>query len=136
MFGVNLDNMRFDHVVYIVRRDKAAQSVSLATALATERWRHDEEKSKDAKVTMEGCLEALKELSVYECAYLDNFATKTDAVFAYEDFSQPGHTKSFNKVLTAIGKDPQDQFSTSLKVQRTATSHQLKEQFARYLETQ
>jgi LPS sulfotransferase NodH len=136
VFGVSLDNMQFDFVVYIARRDKLAQAVSLATALATDRWRHDEEKSKDEVVTMEGCMEALNEFKVYEEAYLDHFAGKTDAVFAYEDFSQSGHTKSFNKVLAALGKAQQCQFSTSLKVQRTATSRQLKEQFARYLETQ
>jgi len=136
VFGITLDDMCFDHVVHISRRDKISQAVSLATAIANGRWRYDEDQSSDGNATVEGCLEALREIKIYGTDYSERFASKINAEYFYEDFSKPGHTKSFNEVLVALGKEPQDHFTTSLKPQRTATSLKLKEQFARYLENQ
>lgn len=115
VFGVRLSDMTFTHVCYVYRSDLLAQAVSLALSQVTGKWRHDELPTSAEKPSMQDCEAARKDLIACFQAYRDVYKRQVNAEYNYEEFTLPGHVRSFNEVLTALGKEPQQEFSTVIK---------------------
>lgn len=133
--GIKLSNMHFDFKAYIQRTDYAAQIVSLAIAEKSQQWRCDE-KPGPVDVTLSDCYSAKQRLDYNKQAYYDVYARQMNATYVYESFSLPGHTKSFNEVLVALGKTPCKRFTTSLVKQRNHETAKLTERFRNDLRNQ
>lgn len=133
-FGADLNMMTFDYVVRVCRRDRIQQAVSLAKALKTSAWRHDERPSV-AEVTVDDCFAAWKESCVEDRCIDKLYSYLVDEEVYYEDFAERGHTDCYDNVLVALGKTEQANYSTVLKPQRDLESlrlgKQLKERLKR-----
>jgi LPS sulfotransferase NodH len=115
VFGVKLSDMTFTHVCYVYRRHLLAQAVSLALSQVTGKWRHDELPTSDAIPSMRDCEAARRDLLTCFQAYRDVYKHQVHAEYSYEEFTLPGHVWSFNAVLAALGKEPQQEFVTTIK---------------------
>lgn len=131
-FDFGIGSLNFNHVVYLSRLNKIAQAVSLAKAIKTNQFRHNEEPQNDAVIGMHDITHALgvvTEQDEYFWVVLNEY--KND-VFYYEDFLNLNHS-SYNKVLKALGKQPQEKFKTSLVKQANQKSKELERTFKSYI---
>jgi len=131
-FDFGIGSLNFDYVVYLSRLNKIAQAVSLAKAIKTNQFRHNEEPQNDAVIGMHDITHALgivTEQDEYFWVVLNEY--KND-VFYYEDFLNLNHS-SYNKVLKALGKQPQEKFKTSLVKQANQKSKELERTFKSYI---
>lgn len=133
LFGAGLDMMTFDYVVRVCRRDKIQQAVSLAKALKTNAWRHDERPS-GSEVTVDDCFNAWKASCVEDRCIDKLYSTLVDEEVYYEDFAERGHTDCYDNVLIALGKDEQADYSTALRPQRDLESLRLGKQLKERLQ--
>ncbi|MHC4121278.1 MAG: Stf0 family sulfotransferase [Planctomycetota bacterium] len=138
-FGLGLGAMEFDHVIYLYRRDKIAQAVSLCKAASSGKFRSYEKAASKEKLDRSGIGAALN--SVIQS---DDFARRYllehfDAVYAYEDFrrlgdqaTRPHH--SYEDVLSRLGKKGNFTYSAGkLKRQADMTSESAANDFHRYI---
>jgi LPS sulfotransferase NodH len=110
-FGLGIESMEFDHIVYLYRRDKIEQAVSLCKASITNQYRSYEEATNKCEMSRSGIAEALSNVVKF-----DEFARKylmkyVNECYAYEDFQRLGDQAtrphhSYGDVLKALGKEP------------------------------
>lgn len=131
-FEINFFDFGFDSVVYLYRKDKIAQAVSLAKAMKSDQFRYNE----DAK-EIEG-------LTCHEIAYTLGIIIEQDEYFkdnydgiphyAYEDFVDLNTPHcSYNKILDDLGKAPVNELEVTLKKQRDAYSKEMINKFKNYI---
>lgn len=133
----NFDVMQlgFDHLVYLYRKDRIAQAVSLARAQITDSWSNDarEKQNAEGKITRLAITEALRHVVHSEHLYRDQWASRVHAEYAYEDFSRLGDTKAYDQILRALGIEPVAELSTDRKRQSRDDSGRIIEDYRRYL---
>lgn len=138
-FGLGLESMEFDHIVYLYRRDKIEQAVSLAKAAGTNQYRSYEEAGEACKITRSAISEALSNIIKF-----DEFAHKylmkyVNKCYAYEDFLRLGDDAvlpyhGYEYVLKALGKEPCFSYSAGkLKKQANIDSDHAAYDFEKYI---
>lgn len=128
--GVDYRRMLIDRTVWVKRYDTAAQCVSFAVAKNSERWRSDEAVKEDAKpVSLADYFDALKNITLMQLNYEDNYAKPSDYTAAYETFSEPGHTLLFNTILGWFGKEPQESYPATIQKMRTPETEKAADYF-------
>lgn len=134
-FKFGVESMEFDYIVYLERRDKIAQAVSLCKAQTSNQYR-SYEPAGNSQTSFGGIASALESI-----VQLDRFAHKylmqyVDSIFKYEDFQTLGwHADGcYNKVLRALGAEPCAHFSSGeLKKQGNEHSKAVADDFRRYI---
>lgn len=131
-FDLDLYSFGFNHIVYLYRRDKVAQAVSLAKAIKSDKFRHNEEATGKDKISYHDVSYTLGIIIEQDKHFHDNLYA--DVSYAYEDFValDPPHY-SYNEILKAFGKEPQDKFSTSMKKQADKYSEEMTRKFKSYI---
>jgi LPS sulfotransferase NodH len=133
-FDFDLFSLGFDHIIYLYRKDKIAQSVSLAKAIKSNKFRHNEKAKEKEEITFHDISYALGVILEQDKFFQDNLSHTIGAKYAYEDFSclDPPHW-SYNEVLEALDKEPQDTFSTTMKKQGNKYSEDMTREFKKYI---
>lgn len=110
-FRLGIEAMDFRHVVYIYRRDKIAQSVSLVKAVSTNQFRSYEQASGKLRINRYAITSALENIVKFDTFTQNYLSRYIDASYAYEDFQwldsldQKAH-EPYRNVLAAMGKSP------------------------------
>jgi LPS sulfotransferase NodH len=134
-YNLGIESMDFSHVVYVYRRDKIAQAVSLVKALATGRFRSTEKARGKYQMSRQGIAEGLSntiKFDQFTQSYLKQYINKS---YTYEDFCEAPHV-ACNEVLEALGKSPCDPEAfkvTTIKKQSDQRNIEAIEDFRRYI---
>lgn len=131
-FDLGIGSLGFDHVVYLSRLNKVAQAISLAKAIKTNKFRHNEKSQGDSAVGMHNISYALGiivEQDEYFWTFLTDYANR---IYYYEDFSFLSHI-SYNETLRELGKQPQKEFKTTLVKQADQSSVDLEKTFKTFI---
>lgn len=104
-YKIGIEVMDFDNIVYVYRRNKLAQAVSLAKAVSTNQFRSYEIPCGEPNISRTAIADGLKTITQH-----DEFARKylwkyIDASYAYEDFVDL-RFDGYPAVINAMGKDP------------------------------
>jgi LPS sulfotransferase NodH len=123
-FDFVYSDMHFDHSVYLYRKDKIAQAVSLVKAVAKNQFRFDEESTEGQEFDMYDIANYMSNIISQDKTFNMEMADKTDARYAYEDFCQLEENRHiYDSVLKALGKTPPEEgYTTRLKKQGDADS--------------
>lgn len=131
-FSLGMESMDFHHVVYLCRRDKIAQAVSLVKAVTTDCYRSTEKETLECRMSRPAIasgLESITRFDNFARSYLWQYVNKS---YAYEDFKCLGH-ESYNNTLKAMGK-PASQFSVkTIKRQADHRNAQAIKDFRAYI---
>jgi LPS sulfotransferase NodH len=108
-FSLGLESMDFDHIVYLSRRDKIAQAVSLCKAASSNQFRSYEEATSEACTTRHAIASSLDNIIKFDCFAREYLWKYVNAEYDYEDFRQltteQTHADlSYHKVLQALGR--------------------------------
>jgi len=107
--GVNILDLKFDHVVYLYRNNKVDQAVSLAKALKTDQWVSGIKSNGQAKaVSNYEISEALNATLKMQNVYEEKYKHVVCDEYSYEDFSDQKNTKVFKRFFSLIGLDFSD----------------------------
>lgn len=117
-FRMGLESMDFDHIIYLWRRDKIAQAVSVAKAVTTNCFRHTEEETSKAVLNNATIADGLANMARFDQFARNHLLGHISADYAYEDFKrlstpqQKAH-ESYSQVLTALGIPYEGPFTTN-----------------------
>lgn len=131
-FQTDIRNLGFDHIVYLERKDKIAQAVSLAKALKTDKFRWYEKEKTDSNITLHEISYALGIIVEQTELYSGMFSKFAHASYFYEDFVGL-ECPSYNEVLEALGKEPQHKLTTHMRKQRNGYSEKMTRKFKKYI---
>jgi len=133
--GFDVLGLNFHHVVYIYRKDKIAQAVSLGKARITDCWSSTTTPKQRCagKVTWNVVTNALNHLVSSEHFYREKLAGKVQAEYAYENFSQTATSKAYDDVLAALGIEPVTRPDTGMRIQRNEESARIAAEYRDYL---
>ena len=113
-------SLNFDAIVYLERKDKVAQAVSLAKASISDQWSHDT-KPKDniAGLDEVDIAGSLHQILHWQKIYRTQLKSKVKDEFYYEEFSNLNDLSPFNGVLASLGIGIDESFvpATSLEKQ-------------------
>lgn len=131
--------LTFDFVVYLHRRDKIAQAVSLCRACSSDQYRSYETQQCEPSTTPKAIAKALEAIVRQDEFMRQCFSQHFDAVYTYEDFKQLDTPQtrahySYNDVLYALGKEPFSNFHVNITKQSDSTSERLISSFKRYIQ--
>jgi LPS sulfotransferase NodH len=143
-YDMSIESLDFDHIIYLYRRDKIAQAVSLCKASSSGQYRSYEEEQNEAKTTrhaIASCLETVVKFDWFARKYLLGYV---DESFAYEDFCRLKETHKstytletqYAAVLKALGKlegSPLRFTTGKLKKQGNQHSKRATDDFRSYL---
>ena len=138
-FGLGLQSLDFKRIIYLSRRDKIAQAVSLAKAVSTGQFRSYEAATEIADLSFPKIAKALKNIIDF-----DTFAHTTlhqfiDFEWVYEDFKQIGSVfspphKCYKIIMQEFGGTPQRTYSAgALKKQGDGTNERAASRFLKYI---
>lgn len=131
-FQLEMDYFKPRHEVYLYRRDKVAQAVSLAKAIATNQFRHDEETLGDEQAIDVHIISDCLEKTLRQDAYASvNLVPRCAAEHAYEDYQYD--TSVYDDVLKAMGLTPPQTYNTTMKKQSNEHSAKMADVFVRYI---
>lgn len=133
---INILDLAFDHVIFLQRKDKVSQAVSLTKAMITDSWSSDTKAERDitGHLTNGTILPYYNHIINSERYYQKNLFSQVQAEYSYEDFLQIKETAAYREVLTALGKCSEtDGFQTSMKKQADANSKKIIAQFRKYI---
>lgn len=134
--SIGIESMDFDHIIYLERRDKIAQAVSLCKTSVGGKYRSYWPGESEPQVSRQGIADCLQHIVKYDrfaYAYLMRYI---DSIFRYEDFQTLGWGADgcYNKVLNALGAEPVDHFSAGeLKKQGNEHSKAAADDFRCYI---
>lgn len=128
-FNFDCLSLKLDHCVYLRRRDKIAQAVSLAKAMQTNQFRHYES-GQEAKLQNYDVAYALYLISDHELTG-EQFHPVVNKFYYYEDFST--RRENFDEVLEALGKPLPALYQCDVKVQRDDASAEYARQFKEFI---
>ena len=130
-FKFDVTGFQISHSIFLYRKNKIAQAVSLAKSIETNCFRHYEI-ARIAEITRENIASALATIINHEQVYRTRF-NHTHVEYAYEDFCDL-NSPIYNEVLSAIGKTPaSNPLTVEVQIQRDATSLRLVDDFNSYL---
>lgn len=138
-FGLGIESMDFDHVVYLYRRDKVSQAVSLTKAALTNQFRSYEKSNPIRDVDFSSVAHYLNSIVEFDQFARNYLWQYVDAEHAYEDFQRLGSAstrphESYNDVLVALGKRPCHSFTAGrLKKQADHRSEMTIKGFKAYI---
>lgn len=126
----------FDQCVYLNRKNKLAQAVSLAKAWGTDQWSTQSvARSPDVKPDNIRIAQALQHLISSDETYINALKPKVDQEYNYEEFKNIDDPSPFKKVLESLGVDTSDlHFSTERQQQRDESSNRYAIQFLNYIQ--
>lgn len=130
-FDLSFTSFKFDHIIYTYRKNKIAQAVSLAKAVATDQFRFDEEKKSEAKVDLYSVADCLMRLTSQDRTFNLQLKGFVDKMYPYEQFTTS--TAPYDEVLRALGKTPPKEYKTRLKKQADEHSEWLIDCFTRFV---
>lgn len=138
-FGLGLQSMDFKRVVYLSRRDKIAQAVSLAKAVATNQFRSYEEATKVADLSFPAISKVLKSIIDFDTFTHTVLREHIDFEWDYEDFKNIGDVSTrpcehYATILKEFGAAPQAYYSSgNLKKQGDDTNERAASRFLKYI---
>ena len=146
-FGLGLQSLDFKRIVYLSRRDKIAQAVSLAKAASTNQFRSYEVATEVADLSFPAIAKALKSIIDFDTFAHTTLREHIDFEWAYEDFKRVGHEsnfrrsgcreephESYNIIMGEFGGLPQRTYSAgALKKQGDDTNRRAASRFLKYL---
>jgi LPS sulfotransferase NodH len=111
-YDMSIESLDFDHIIYLYRRDKIAQAVSLCKASSSNQYRSYEEATSEAKTTRHAIASRLETVVKFDCFARKYLLGYVDETYAYEDFRQLSteQTKahpSYTETLRVLGRDRQ-----------------------------
>ncbi|MFT6689661.1 MAG: LPS sulfotransferase NodH [Colwellia sp.] len=133
---IDVKSLGFDFVVYLYRKDKISQSVSLAIAQISDQWSSSTNAVQDisGKINTKVISNALNHIVESEYIYNENFKSVTDIECSYEDFSDLNKTACFSNILDSLNiKIPKFRPAAPLKQQRNDFSNKVKTEYLKYL---
>lgn len=132
---VNLLNIKFDSIIYLYRKDKLSQAVSLAKARLTDSWSSDIKGNTEklSKMCNADIVTALKHIVDSEKSYQDSLAKFTDKEYAYEDFCKLEATSIYNELFEQLSVDFSGGIKTNRKKQRDSFSKKAIVNFKKYI---
>ncbi|WP_286233225.1 Stf0 family sulfotransferase [Thalassotalea sediminis] len=132
---VSLLDLGFDVVVFVKRKNKLAQAVSLAKSNITDSWSSETDNTEFdlEKVTPSIIVNSLKHIVDSEAHYEEFLSRFVKVAFDYEDFCQLNNTTAYSQVLSLLELNYEGRFETTLKKQSNNSSKQIIEQFNNYL---
>ncbi|MBU2891929.1 hypothetical protein KO495_01170 [Colwellia sp. D2M02] len=133
--NINLLKLGFTAVVYVSRKDKVAQAVSLEKSKLTDSWSSDVKPDTDklAELNNAGIAQSLQYIIESDTAYQEKLADFTHAEFYYEDFCQLVTPNDYKKLFELLDIDYQGEFKTTMKKQRDGFSKETITSFKQYL---
>ena len=138
-FGLGLQSLDFKRVVYLSRRDKIAQAVSLAKAISTNQFRSYEDATTVANLSFPAIAKALKNITDFDTFTQATLQEFIDFEWDYEDFRRIGDEatrphESYGIILKEFGGRPQGRYSTgNLQKQGDDTNRRAASRFLKYL---
>ena len=128
-------SLGFDHVVYLSRRQKLDQAVSLAKAWETGQWASGIAPSSDGPVDISHAkiTNALLNILNSEETWRTHLKALTHAEYEYEEFRNLEQTKAFQSVLAALGESWEGSPISSMQPQADTSSKQLAQNFINYI---
>lgn len=110
-YDMLIESLDFDHIIYLYRRDKIAQAVSLCKAASSNQYRSYEEAQNEAKTTRHAIASSLETIIKFDAGFARKYLLEyVDEAYAYEDFRElsggnwSAHYSYYN-TLKALGKD-------------------------------
>ena len=135
--NLGIESMDFDHVIYLYRKDKIAQAVSMAKAVASDQFRCYEEAPEDPpEIKRQNIAEALFTIIKFDRFTREYLMRYVDVSYAYEDFQHFRATSIYNKTLEIFGKPPMapsELHTRGLKKQRDDQSRWLAGDFIQHI---
>ena len=146
-FGLGLNSLDFKRTVYLSRRDKIAQAVSLAKAVSTNQFRSYEDTTNIADLSFPAIAKALKNITDFDTFVHTTLREHIDYEWAYEDFRRLGRLPDFRRnicrehphesykiILGEFGGLPQTTYSPGpLKKQGDSANERAASRFLKYL---
>jgi LPS sulfotransferase NodH len=138
-FGLGLQSMDFKRIVYLSRRDKIAQAVSLAKAASTNQFRSYEAVTEVANLSPPAIAKALKNITDFDTFVNTHLRQFIDFEWAYEDFEHIGDVSTrphvcYHTILKEFGKHSQAFYTTGdLKKQGDDTNERAASRFLKYI---
>lgn len=131
--GLDAFQLGFDHVIYLYRKDKIAQALSLARARATDAWVAATE-ARDVRFGVDEITSALQHLIKSEQIFRQHIQPRVAACYAYERFRDLTRPDAFIEVLRAMGQGDciPETWGTGLQSQASG-SGDLKNAYLNYL---
>jgi len=138
-FDFGLQSLDFKRIVYLSRRDKIAQAVSLAKAASTNQFRSYEDATNIADLSLPAIADALKNVAGFDMFARTHLRQHIDFEWAYEDFKHIGNGivlphKCYEIILKEFGGLPQLTYSPgALKKQGDDTNERAASRFLKYI---
>jgi len=132
----DVKSLGFDYIVYLYRKDKISQAVSLSIAQISDQWSSSTNPLQDisGKINTKLISNALNNIVESEYIYNENFKSMTNIECCYEDFSDIGSTDCFSNILENLNiKIPKFRPEAPSKQQRNDFSNEVKTEFLKYL---
>lgn len=129
-FEFTLNDIAADYSIYLYRKDKVAQAVSLSKAIATDKFRHNEE-GKEGKFDLLNICDSLRVIMSQDKSFNLAISNRVDKEYAYEEFD--GDRSCFDETLVALGKTPPYDYTTTMKKQRDEESESYKDMFVDFI---
>lgn len=110
-FNLGFESMDFSHIVYIYRRDKIAQAVSMVKAVTMNQYRSYETPTGEARMTRAAIASGIDNITKFD-DFTRNYLWKyVDVSYAYEDLCrldtpQTRAFEGYRDTLVALGKSP------------------------------
>lgn len=134
--GIDLLTLNFDKIYRLQRKDKLAQALSYAKAIATDQWRSTDHPPEDrpvSRITTAMIIGALHQISVWDEFYDSHLARLVHKSYWYEDYL--ADSSYFCDALRDCGIEPKgiNDFSCSVKIQRVTSDQTIISDLEKYL---
>lgn len=130
-FDFGLENIKFDKIFYLRRRDKIAQAVSMARALKSDQFRSYEESCTNELPEYHEISSALNVITDHEMCYHKHYKRLGGEEIWYEDYQID--RAIFDSVLSTLGKEAPSTYHANVKKQRNPETEALAINFADFL---
>lgn len=124
--NIDILQIGFDSIIYLERRDKIAQAISLAKAQATDQWSADTKAKVKGRVNITNTMVTRALLGLVESHeyFMRHLKSKTQFHYYYEDFRSLDDSSYFTQPLKLLDIDINNsvELKTDLKVQSNKQS--------------
>lgn len=129
-------SLNFDLVIYLYRKDKISQAVSLSIAQITDQWSSSTLAAQDikGKLNVNHITKALTHIVESETFYAENLKKSTAIECCYEEFTDLNNTTHFSTIFEHLKIDtPNFIAKNDSKKQRNNHSQEIKNTYLKYL---
>jgi len=115
-FNVGIESIKWKRVIYLNRRKKIEQAVSLAKAIRTNQFRSYETPEQDDHIDLHDISFALERICQQEKYFYQLLESHTDLTYHYEELvADP--VGQCNTILRALGQEPASSYETRVQKQ-------------------